>query len=58
MKNIATELQGELAKTVTSVDTLLPQLEANLTLDSYAQIAKQWQGLVKAQNEIMTISPH
>lgn len=55
-KNIATELQDELANTVASVDKLLPRLQQNLTTSGYEKIALQWQELVSAQNKIMTIS--
>jgi methyl-accepting chemotaxis protein len=55
-ENIATELQGELAKTVASVDVLLPTLQAHLTPENYGQIDLQWKSLVNAQNEIMQIS--
>ncbi len=55
-KNTAAELQSELAKTIASVDVLLPTLQAHLTSENYDQIDLQWKSLVNAQSEIMRIS--
>jgi methyl-accepting chemotaxis protein len=55
-ENTAAELQSELAKTIASVDVLLPTLQAHLTSENYVQIDLQWKSLVNAQSEIMRIS--
>ncbi|MGF1862606.1 HAMP domain-containing methyl-accepting chemotaxis protein [Photobacterium profundum] len=55
-ENTAAKLKGELAKTIASVDALLPTLQAHLTSDNYDQIDLQWKSLVSAQNKIMDIS--
>jgi len=55
-ENTAAELQSELAKTIASVDVLLPTLQAHLTSENYDQINRQWKSLVNAQSEIMRIS--